>query len=89
MKRPDFALLSLQAKLANFHHLARTRGLHFNDSLSASKAFRNPRIYAKLVDFVDVDETGSNWDPAVWDPHGLGEHATASRLGELLDFSQS
>jgi hypothetical protein len=31
------------------------------------KAFRNPRIYAKLVEFVDVDETGSNWDKEIWD----------------------
>lgn len=72
----------MQAKLANFHHLAQTRGLHFNDSLASSKAFRNPRIYAKLVDFVDVVETGSNWDKDVWDPHGLPPDSSAARIGE-------
>lgn len=71
-----------QAKIANFAHLARTRGLHFNDKLSSSKAFRNPRIYAKLVEFVNVDETGTNWDKSVWDPKGLNSEATASRIGE-------
>ncbi|GAA6027247.1 hypothetical protein JCM8097_002522 [Rhodosporidiobolus ruineniae] len=74
---------SVEAKLANFHKLRETRGLHFNDSLHASKAFRNPRIYAKLVEFVDVDETGTNWDRQVWDPKGLGPEATASRIAEL------
>ncbi|BGP39971.1 hypothetical protein JCM10449v2_003929 [Rhodotorula kratochvilovae] len=74
---------SVEAKLANFHALRLSRGLHFNDSLHASKAFRNPRIYAKLVEFVDVDETGSNWDKRIWDPKGLGADASAARIAEL------
>ncbi|KAG0656117.1 hypothetical protein C6P46_000436 [Rhodotorula mucilaginosa] len=74
---------SVQAKLANFHNLRLSRGLHFNDSLHASKAFRNPRIYAKLVEFVDVDETGSNWDKEIWDSKAIGPDATSSRLAEL------
>ncbi|GAA5929931.1 hypothetical protein JCM3775_004466 [Rhodotorula graminis] len=71
---------SVQAKLANFHALRLSRNLHFNDSLHASKAFRNPRIYAKLVEFVDVDESGTGWVKEVWDPRGLGEGATAARI---------
>ncbi|CEQ42424.1 SPOSA6832_04245, partial [Sporobolomyces salmonicolor] len=78
---------SVEAKLANFHALRQTRGLHFNDSLHASKAFRNPRIYAKLVDFVDVDETETNWSKDMWDPKGLGPDATASRIGARSTFS--
>ncbi|POY74827.1 putative Legumain [Rhodotorula taiwanensis] len=74
---------SVQAKLANFHNLRLSRGLHFNDSLHASKAFRNPRIYAKLVEFVDVDESGSNWDPEIWNAREIGPDATASRIAEL------
>ncbi|GAA5989641.1 hypothetical protein JCM10908_000566 [Rhodotorula pacifica] len=74
---------SVQAKLANFHNLRLSRGLHFNDSLHASKAFRNPRIYAKLVEFVDVDETGSNWDQEIWDAKAIGPDASATRLAEL------
>ncbi|GAA5861702.1 hypothetical protein JCM3774_002677 [Rhodotorula dairenensis] len=74
---------SVQAKLANFHNLRLSRGLHFNDSLHASKAFRNPRIYAKLVEFVDVDETGSNWDKEIWDAKAIGPDASSTRLAEL------
>ena len=74
---------TVQAKLAQFYDLSRTRGLYFNDSLLASKAFRNPRIYAKLVDFVDVEnESATCWDKEVWDPRGLGPNATAARIGE-------
>jgi hypothetical protein len=43
-------------KLANFHELLLTRQLHFNDSLSNSKPFRNPRIYSKLVDFLQLKQ---------------------------------
>ncbi|PRQ69800.1 HCNGP-like protein-domain containing protein [Rhodotorula toruloides] len=74
---------SVEAKLTNFHNLRVSRGLHFNDSLHASKAFRNPRIYAKLVDFVDVDETGTNWDKEIWDPKNIGADASATRIAEL------
>ncbi|GEM07275.1 SAP30-binding protein, transcriptional regulator protein HCNGP [Rhodotorula toruloides] len=71
---------SVEAKLTNFHNLRVSRGLHFNDSLHASKAFRNPRIYAKLVDFVDVDETGTNWDAEIWDPKNIGADASVTRI---------
>lgn len=49
---------ALQAKLAHFHTL-KAQGMHFNASLSRNRAFRNPHIYAKLVDWVAVDETAS------------------------------
>ena len=57
-----------------------TKGLHFNDSLFASKAFRNPRIYTKLVEFVEVDEIGTNWSKHVWDPKGLPAGANAKSI---------
>lgn len=75
----------LQAKIDNFHRLAATRGLHFNDNLAASKAFRNPRIHAKLVQFIDLGEDGeccSNWDGGVWSPEGLPSDATAAKIGK-------
>lgn len=42
-----------------------------NDHLQRNKAFRNPRIYAKLVEFAEVDEIGSNFDKKDFDPHGF------------------
>jgi len=57
----------LVAKLAKFHDLKR-KGKHFNDTLMSNKAFRNPHIYEKLVNFVDVDEKGTNFASVIWDP---------------------
>ncbi|GAA6015098.1 hypothetical protein JCM11491_001660 [Sporobolomyces phaffii] len=74
---------AVQAKLANFDALRRSRGLHFNDSLSSSKAFRNPRIYTKLVEFMDVDETGSCFAKDVWNSREIGRDGTSSRIAEL------
>ncbi|KAJ7837291.1 HCNGP-domain-containing protein [Mycena leptocephala] len=60
---------ALQTKLAQFHALkTSTPAKHFNDSLMGSRAFRNPHLYAKLVEFVDVDERTTNFPPALWDP---------------------
>lgn len=39
--------------------------------MAHNKAFRNPRIYAKLVEFINVDEVGSNMDPNDFNPHGF------------------
>ena len=44
-----------------------------NDHLQRNKAFRNPRIYAKLVEFIDLDETGSNFPKEEFDPHGFAK----------------
>ncbi|KAJ6487625.1 HCNGP-like protein-domain-containing protein [Mycena sanguinolenta] len=63
---------ALQTKLAQFHDLKRGNPpKHFNDSLMGSRAFRNPHLYAKLVEFVDVDERTTNFPPALWDPSAV------------------
>ncbi|KAF8580935.1 hypothetical protein K439DRAFT_1619416 [Ramaria rubella] len=44
---------------------------HFNDSLMSNRTFRNPHLYAKLVEFVDVDEKGTNFPKGYWDMDDL------------------
>lgn len=61
--------------------MARTRGLHFNDSLARSKGFRNPRVHSTLVKMMNVDETTTNWDKGIWDPKGLNPEGTATKIG--------
>lgn len=56
---------ALQAKLAHFHTLKAQQGTHFNQSLARNRSFRNPHIYAKLVEWVEVDETGSAYGDMV------------------------
>ncbi|KAI8331207.1 HCNGP-like protein-domain-containing protein [Chlamydoabsidia padenii] len=54
-------------KIQHFLSLRRS-GHRLNDHLQRNKSFRNPRIYAKLVEFVDLDETGSNFPTDQFDP---------------------
>jgi hypothetical protein len=42
-----------------------------NDHLQHNKAFHNPRIYTKLVEFAEVDEIGSNFEKKDFDPRGF------------------
>ncbi|CAD6918022.1 unnamed protein product [Tilletia caries] len=77
----------LEARLANFHRL-KASGTHFNSSLMRSQAFHNPHIYAKLVSFVDIEETGSNYKllirPGAWDSHD----AELLKLGDARTISE-
>ncbi|KAG8745385.1 hypothetical protein FRC10_008244 [Ceratobasidium sp. 414] len=68
----------LAAKVAKFLALKK-QGTHFNDILMRNKSFNNPHIYAKLVDFVDVDETGTNFPKNMWDPHDIQPECLSAR----------
>ncbi|KAJ8660553.1 hypothetical protein O0I10_003599 [Lichtheimia ornata] len=57
-------------------------GHRLNEHLQSNKAFRNPRIYAKLVEFIDLDEIGSNFDKETFDPHGFPNEAYIDGLLE-------
>ncbi|KAL9546877.1 hypothetical protein MBANPS3_006440 [Mucor bainieri] len=59
-----------QERISHFLSL-RASGHRLNDHLQHNKAFRNPRIYTKLVEFTEVDEIGSNFDKQDFDPHGF------------------
>ncbi|KAI9306941.1 HCNGP-like protein-domain-containing protein [Cunninghamella echinulata] len=61
-----------QEKIEHFLSL-RKSGHCLNEHLQRNKSFRNPRIYAKLVEFVDIDEIGSNFPKDQFDPKGFPE----------------
>ncbi|GAB1519170.1 hypothetical protein RhiTH_002236 [Rhizoctonia solani] len=71
----------LAAKISKFLALKK-QGTHFNDILMKNKSFNNPHIYAKLVDFVEVDETGTNFPKNVWNPHDIRPEWYAEELGK-------
>ncbi|KAI0697025.1 HCNGP-like protein-domain-containing protein [Cytidiella melzeri] len=75
---------SIEAKLAQFHALKRdpSNPKHFNDSLMANRSFRNPHLYTKLVEFVDVNERTTNFPKNLWDPEDIEEEWYAHRLAE-------
>ncbi|EPQ52041.1 HCNGP-domain-containing protein [Gloeophyllum trabeum ATCC 11539] len=74
----------IQAKVAQFIALKKDpqNPKHFNDSLMSNRSFRNPHLYAKLVEFVDVDERVTNFPKHVWDPSDVREDWYADRIAE-------
>ncbi|PCH39460.1 hypothetical protein WOLCODRAFT_167973 [Wolfiporia cocos MD-104 SS10] len=79
-----FHLHLFQAKLADFLALKRdpVSPKHFNDSLMSNRSFRNPHLYTKLVEFIDVDERATNFPRHVWDPQETREEWSADRIAE-------
>ncbi|KAI0935131.1 hypothetical protein AcW1_009289 [Taiwanofungus camphoratus] len=75
---------TIEAKLSQFLALKRdpVHPKHFNDSLMANRSFRNPHLYAKLVEFVDVDERTTNFPKHVWDPSDMRDEWFADRIAE-------
>ncbi|KAI0349869.1 HCNGP-domain-containing protein, partial [Trametes cingulata] len=75
---------AIKAKITNFLTLKRDphNPRHFNDSLMSNRAFRNPHLYAKLVEFVDVDERTTNFPKHIWDPMDVKEEWYADRIAE-------
>ncbi|KAI0761113.1 HCNGP-like protein-domain-containing protein [Irpex lacteus] len=73
-----------RAKLTQFHALKRdaSNPKHFNDSLMANRSFRNPHLYTKLVEFVDVNERTTNFPKDIWDPEDVREEWFADRIAE-------
>lgn len=62
---------ALQSKLARFHDL-KARGTHVNGALARNRAFHNPHIGAKLVEWTGIDEYGSH-------------HARGTRPKDVVD----
>ncbi|KAG5455411.1 MAG: HCNGP-like protein-domain-containing protein, partial [Olpidium bornovanus] len=60
----------VQARIQKYHAL-RQQGLNYNENLLKNKMYRNPRIYSKLVEFVDLDEIATNFQPEVYNPKGF------------------
>ncbi|KAI0822888.1 HCNGP-like protein-domain-containing protein [Trametes gibbosa] len=75
---------AIKTKIASFLHLKRDQQnpRHFNDSLMSNRAFRNPHLYAKLVEFVDVDERATNFPERIWNPMDVKEEWFADRIAD-------
>ncbi|KAG1805338.1 HCNGP-like protein-domain-containing protein [Suillus subaureus] len=76
---------TIQTKLAQFHALKQDseHPKHFNDSLMSNRSFRNPHLYAKLVEFVDVDERTTNFSKDMWDPDDMRPEWFADSIAVL------
>ncbi|KAG0183529.1 hypothetical protein DFQ28_010554 [Apophysomyces sp. BC1034] len=79
---PDTPVDPARAEKMNHFLSLRASGHRLNTHLQRNKAFRNPRIYAKLVEFVELDEFGSNFSKEEFDPHGYPSSAYIDQILE-------
>jgi len=77
---------AIASKLAHFHTLKKDveNPKHFNDSLMSNRSFRNPHLYAQLVEFVDIDERTTNFPRDIWDPNDVKDEWFADSIGTFL-----
>jgi len=69
---------SLQEKIAKMIEKKRNGHMNVNEYVQRKKEFRNPSIYDKLVNFIGIEEHGTNfpreiYDPSVWGPDSYYE----------------
>lgn len=58
----------LQDKIANMYERTRTNNKDMNKIIQDRKEFRNPSIYEKLIQYCNIDELGTNYQPELYDP---------------------
>jgi len=54
----------------------------FNYMIQNKKAFRNPSIYEKLIEHLNIDELGTNFPPELYDGHLFGKESYYDELGK-------
>ena len=50
----------------------------------SNRSFRNPHLYNKLVEFVDVDERTTNFPKDIWDPSNVQRDWFADQIGKYI-----
>ena len=58
-------------------------GYDMNEVIQRKKAFRNPSIYEKLIQFCDIDETGTNLPKELYDGHLFGKESYYDELAKV------
>ncbi len=73
----------LQARIANLYRRRVETGYDMNSVIQNKKAFRNPSIYEKLIQFCDIDETGTNLPKELYDGHLFGPDSYYTELAKV------
>ncbi|KAK4469388.1 hypothetical protein MN116_006944 [Schistosoma mekongi] len=54
-----------------------------NRAIQDNKAFRNPSIYEKLIDFLKIDEKGTNFSTDIYDPYRWSPQSYYEELAKV------
>jgi hypothetical protein len=58
-------------------------GYDMNLVIQRKKMFRNPSIYEKLIQFCEIDETGTNLPKDLYDGHLFGKESYYDELAKV------
>lgn len=72
----------MEEKIKNFFSKIEA-GQDLNKKLQNNKAFRNPSIYEKLIEFCNVNELGTNYPPHIYDPFRWGKESFYDELAKV------
>mmetsp|Transcript_29826 Transcript_29826/g.28522 ORF Transcript_29826/g.28522 Transcript_29826/m.28522 type:complete len:287 (+) Transcript_29826:158-1018(+) len=60
-------------KISEYLELKEINGFNLTENIRGNKNFGNPYIFGKAVEHFQIDEIGSNYPQALFDPHGYRE----------------
>ncbi|KAI1234881.1 hypothetical protein IHE44_0003265 [Lamprotornis superbus] len=72
----------LQDKIEKLYERKMKEGMDMNYIIQKKKAFRNPSIYEKLIQFCSIDEFGTNYPKDMFDPHSWSEDSYYEALAK-------
>ncbi|NXB47557.1 S30BP protein, partial [Leucopsar rothschildi] len=72
----------LQDKIEKLYERKMKEGMDMNYIIKKKKAFRNPSIYEKLIQFCSIDEFGTNYPKDMFDPHSWSKDSYYEALAK-------
>ncbi|NWV99842.1 S30BP protein, partial [Machaerirhynchus nigripectus] len=72
----------LQDKIQKLYEMKKKEGMDMNHMIQRKKAFHNPSLYEKLIQFCSIDEIGTNYPKDIFDPHGWSEDSYYEALAK-------
>merc|ERR1719150_1403493 len=73
---------ALQESINKLYNRKIERGYDMNAVIQAKKAFRNPSIYEKLIQYCAIDEHGTNFPKDLYDGHLFGPESYYDELAK-------
>lgn len=73
----------LQEKIIDLLEKKHRKNLDLNTNIQNRKDFRNPSIYKKLLSYLNLDETGSNYPKSLFDPTCWTEESYYENLSKV------
>ena len=73
---------SLQEDINRLYQRKKETGYDMNAAIQGRKAFRNPSIYEKLIQFCNIDEHGTNFPKDLYDGHLFGPESYYDELAK-------